>query len=218
MTSFATPLELAQMMTGDQAESVDDLDPVFVTQATILLEMISADIEAAAGVPIEAGTGIRLLPGTWSRDLVLPAGPIRAVTSVSVNGLVVDPVGYTWNDRTIIRRGAGVLGENRDPDYPDGVGGAQTRAGLHWQGPWATVRVAYSWGLTEIPGFVKSLTLRIAARTIGNVADVRQESLAIYSATYASTGNDGSHVRDTERRSLRRMLNVNGGTIGVGGR
>lgn len=218
MSSFATPLELAQLLTGDQAADEDALDDTFVTQATILLEMISADVEAAAGVPIEAGTGIRLLPGTWSRDLVLPSGPVRDVTAVSINGITVDPAGYTWNDRAIIRRGVGVLDENIDAEYPEHTQGSQVRAGLNWQGPWATVRVAYSWGFAEVPTFVKSLTLRIAARTIGNPGDLRQESLAIYSATYASTGNDGSHVRTTERRALRRLLNINAGTINVAGR
>lgn len=216
--SFATPLQLAQYMNGDPALTEDDLEDAFVIQANILLDMISADIEMAAGVPIEAGTGTRLLPGVWGRDLALPNGPVRDVTAVTVNGIIIDPAGYEWNDRTLVRRGVGVLEENVDADFPHGTGGAMNRAGNTWQGPFATVRMSYSWGFVDTPTFLTSLSLRIAARTIGNTGDVRQESLAVYSVTYASGGQDGSHVRDNERRQLRRVLNVNGGTITVGGR
>jgi hypothetical protein len=218
MSSFATPLQLAQYMNGDPALTEDDLDDDFVVQATILLEMISADIEMAAGVPIDAGTGTRLLPGVWGRDLLLPNGPIRDVTAVTVNGVALEASGYEWNDRHLIRRGVGVLEENIDNDFPDHTQGAMNRAGNSWQGPFATVRISYSWGFDDIPSFLTSLALRIAARAIGNTGDVRQESLAVYSVTYASGGADGSHVRDKERRQLRRVLNVNGGTITVGGR
>lgn len=62
--------------------------------------------------------------------------------------------------------------------------------------------------------------LRIAARTFGNVGQITQETLAVYSVSYgASTNtNDGSHVTKAERKRLRKMLNRTGGTITATGR
>ncbi len=219
-TTIVSPLQLATYFNG--TTDLDDLTPEWIAQATILLDMISADIEAAAGVPIETGAGTILLAGTWSRDLELPAGPIRDVSAVALNGVTLDQSGWYFNDRNLVRRGvnaATLLTDDLDTD--DGHRqGAHSRPGLSWGGPAATVAVELGWGFEEPPGFLQSLALRIAARTFGNVGQITQETLAVYSVSYgASTNtNDGSHVTNSERRRLRKILNRTGGTITAGGR
>lgn len=217
---FVSALELATYFNG--TTDVADLTPEWVAQADLLLQMISADVEAAAGVPIEAGSVTVLLPGTWSRDLELPAGPIVSVSAVTVNGIAVAPGGYYWNDRSLLRRGmnaADVLDDDAD-DWPRSAQGADSRAGRGWGGPGATVAAEISVGFSPVPDFIRSLVLRIAARTFGNVGQITQETLAVYSVSYgASTNtNDGSHVTNAERKRLRKMLNRTGGTISALGR
>lgn len=218
---FVSALELATYFNG--TTDLADLTPEWIAQANLLLEMISADVEAAAGVPIEAGSVTVLLAGTWSRDLDLPAGPISSVSAVTVNGISVEPAGYYWNERALLRRGmnaADVLDDDAD-DWPRSAQGADSRAGRGWGGPAATVAAELAVGFAApVPDFIRSLVLRIAARTFGNVGQVTQETLAIYSVSYgASTNtNDGSHVTAAERKRLRKMLNRTGGTISAGGR
>lgn len=216
MSQFVSALELATYFNG--TTDLADLSPEFVAQADLLLQMISADVEAAAGIPIDAGSGVVLLPGTWSRDLVLPNGPIRDVTAVTVNGVELTTGEWWWNDRTLLRRGASQFDGDGD-DYASewsalGMQGASWRSGFHWGGPASTIAAAYSWGfLTAVPDIVKSLTLRVAARTFGNVGQVTQESLAVYSVSYRTSNSatdDGGHVTAGERKRLRRAL---GGTI-----
>lgn len=226
MTQLATALEAATYTMGITDEA--DLEDAWVAQANILLQMISADIEVAAGVPLEFGTGTDILPGNWSRDLVVSNGPVRDVSFVSVDGVELAASGYVFNDRRIIRRGVAPFDSiNTAGDYDVGRAGANGRSGTHWGGPFATVRVTYSWGIVElgpsgptVPDFLKSLCLRIFARTVGNVSDITQESLAIYSVTYSNRGTDdgGSHVRTSERKHIRRLLNVMGGSFDIVGR
>lgn len=218
---FVSALELATYFNG--TTDVADLTAEWIAQADLLLQMISADVEAAAGVPIEAGSVTVLLAGTWSRDLELPAGPIASVSAVTVNGISVEPAGYYWNDRALLRRGmhaADVLDDDAD-DWPSSGQGASSRSGRGWGGPSATVAAELSVGFAApVPDFVRSLVLRIAARTFGNVGQITQETLAVYSVSYgASTNtNDGSHVTKAERKRLRKMLNRTGGTITATGR
>lgn len=218
---FVSALELATYFNG--TTDLAELTPEWIAQADLLLQMISADVEAAAGVPIEAGSVTVLLAGTWSRDLELPAGPIASVSAVTVNGISVEPAGYYWNDRALLRRGmhaADVLDDDAD-DWPSSGQGASSRAGRGWGGPAATVAAELTVGFAApVPDFVRSLVLRIAARTFGNVGQITQETLAVYSVSYgASTNtNDGSHVTKAERKRLRKMLNRTGGTITATGR
>ena len=212
MTQFATALEAATYLNG--TTDLGDLAPEWVAQANMLLEMISADIEADAGVPIEAGTSTLVLAGSWSRDLELPVGPIRNVSAVTVNGQPQDAASYWWNDRSLLRRGSSPLTDDDDGDWPHTPQGAQSRDGVYWSGPASTVLAEVEFGFDQVPDFVKSLTLRVFGRTIGNTGNVTQESLAVYSVTYGkSTADQGSHLTEKERRRLRQLLNRAGGTI-----
>jgi len=223
MSQFVSALELATFSNG--TTNIADLTPEFIAQADLLLEMISADVEAAAGIPIAASSGTVLLPGTWSRDLLLGNGPIRDVSSVSVNGTTVAAADWSWNDRNLIRRGGDAfdfVGDIESDWSALGMQGAGWRSGGHWGGPASTVGVAYAWGfLTAVPDIVRSLVLRIAARTVGNVGQITQESLGVYSVSYgqSSNVNDGSHVTNAERKRLRQALGgAVSGTATIGGR
>lgn len=221
MSQFVSALELATYFNG--TTDVDDLTPEWIAQANLLLEMISADVESAAGFPIDAGSGTALLPGTWSRDLDLGRGNIREVTSITLNGVLVSATDWYWNDRNLVRRGAefGFEGDYEADWSALGMQGAGWRSGAHWGGPASTVAAELSWGFVTVPDIVKSLVLRIAGRTFGNVGAITQESLGVYSVGYgqSSNVNDGSHVTANERNRLRRAL---GGTISgtatIGGR
>lgn len=221
MSQFATALELATLLNGTTDEA--DLSPEWIAQANLLLELISDDVESAGGVRIEAATVTVLLGGSWSRDLELPAGPVRSVDSVALDGFAMDPSGYTWNSRSLLRRGAGssINSASAGDAYPGSLQGAGHRSGLSWGGPGSTVEVVYGPGFDDVPGFVRSLVLRIAARSFGNVGNVTQESLAVYSVTYGkSTTDDGSSfVTESERRRLRHALGArSAGTFDTAGR
>lgn len=215
MTSYASPLELSTYLTGNT--DLGALSAEWVAQATLLLEMISEDIDAAGGVPLEAGSATLALAGTWSRDLELPVGPIRAINAVTVDGIAQGAATYWWNDRHLIRRGWSPLADEvDDDDYAVGRRpmGAQHRTGVSWHSPASTVLIDLDYGFDDVPGFVQSLALRVAARTIGNPTNVTQESLAVYSVTYGQSRSDqGSHLTERERVRLRQLLRARGGTI-----
>lgn len=219
---FVSALELATYFDG--TTDIGDLSAAWIAQADLLLEMISADVEAAAGIPIEAGSGTVLLPGTWSRDLILPSGPIVAVAAVAVNGTALSSGEFTWNDRALLRRGE-TLGFADDVELYERSSsgqGAQSGIGISWGGPASTVAVDYSFGFAgAVPDVARSLVFRIAARTITNVAQITQESLGPYSVSYgqSTNTNDGSHVTSSERKRLRNALGSrNAGTVTLGGR
>lgn len=206
MTSYVTALELATYLDGTIDEA--DLSAAWTAKAEALLEDVSADVAAAAGVPIGVASVTATLPGTWSRDLELPDGPISSITSVTLNGEAVDATGYWWNGRNTLRRGPNPSLELLDDDDTDEDRGGGTTRDVHsWGGPESTVIVVLAVPDT-VPAIVKALVKRIAARTIGNPAQITQESLGPYSVSYgASTNrNDGSHVTAAERRRLRKLL------------
>lgn len=217
MASFLTALELATYLQGTTDPA--DLPLEWIAQANALIESISDDVELDAGVRLEAGTGTVVLAGTNSRDLILPAGPVRDITSVSLDGDLLAAGAWYWNDRALIRRGWEPFDD--DPEGPIGGirQGARSRDGYPWGSPASTVIVSYSWGYTIVPPFVRSLVKRIAARTIGNMEDVSQESLGAYSVSHRSTAGAGSHLKPDEVLRLRKALGAGvNGTVTFAGR
>lgn len=210
MTSFATAQELRTFLTGETLDETTDAG--WIAQATLLLELISADMQAAARNRIIAGTETAKLAGTWSRDLILPRRPVVSVTSVALNGYPIAAGLYEWNERSLILSGrfGGV----------NGLDHLVPGDGAHWGGPESTVHVAYGYGYTaeNVPLIVKSLGLRIAARTIDNPSGgTAQESLGPYSVSYRNTlAAGGSHVTDKEAKMLRRRFSTTAGTMTAG--
>lgn len=210
MTAFATAQELRTFLTGETLDETADAE--WIAQAELLLELVSADIQAAARNRIIAGTDTAKLAGTWSRDLLLPRRPVVSVTSVELNGYGIAAGLYEWNERSLIRSGRfGVVNALDHLVAGDGA---------HWGGPSSTVTVVYSYGYSAetVPLIVKSLALRIAARTIDNPSGgISQESLGPYSVSYRNTLDaGGSHVSAHEAKMLRRRFSTTAGTITAG--
>lgn len=210
MTTFATAQELRTFLTGETLDETADAE--WIAQAELLLELVSADIQAAARNRIIAGTDTAKLAGTWSRDLLLPRRPVVSVTSVELNGYGIAAGLYEWNERSLIRSGRfGVVNALDHLVAGDGA---------HWGGPASTVTVVYSYGYSAetVPLIVKSLALRIAARTIDNPSGgISQESLGPYSVSYRNTLDaGGSHVSAHEAKMLRRRFSTTAGTITAG--
>ena len=79
---FATALELATYFNG--TTDIADLEPEFIAQANLLLQMIAADIEAAAGIVFKAGAR--------TASLLLPLVPrIEKVQRLAHHGIEVRP-------------------------------------------------------------------------------------------------------------------------------
>lgn len=208
--TFATPQELRTFLTGETLDETADAE--WIAQAELLLELVSADIQAAARNRIIAGSETAKLAGTWSRDLLLPRRPVVSVTSVELNGYGIAAGLYEWNERSLIRSGRfGVVNALDHLVAGDGA---------HWGGPSSTVTVAYTYGYSAetVPLIVKSLALRIAARTIDNPSGgISQESLGPYSVSYRNTLDaGGSHVSAHEAKMLRRRFSTTAGTITAG--
>lgn len=201
MTQFATARQLSTYLAGTAVDA--DLSAEFTAQAELLIRLVSADIQDAAGNTIEAGTGTVFLEGGWTDALELPQRPVRSVSAVSINGVALGATGYTWNPGNVLRRGT------RSELLDDGAGG-------NWGGPGALVAVTYAWGSEDVPDRILSLTLRACSRIIGNPSNLRQETLGIYSATYADLTRDGSHILRAERDNLRRTYNRTAGSFPVG--
>lgn len=217
MATFLSALELARYLNGTTDPTT--LDPAWVAQAGSLIEAISDDIEFDGGVRIEAGAGTVVLAGTYSRDLILPAGAVRAVSTVIVDGTEIAAGGWYWNNRSLIRRGWWpTLGETDDGYDTGRRQGAHGRDGYPWGSPASTIVVDMEWGFTAVPPFVKALTKRVAARTIGNLDDTSQESLGAYSVSHRATGGAGSHLRPDEVLRLRKALIGITGTVQFTGR
>lgn len=215
MTQFATADDLATYL------RVGDPDEEWTAQANLLLELISVDMQSAAGgQTIETGSGTHKLAGTWDRDLELPQRPVTAITSVSVNGVAVASSAYTWNARQLIRRGALSYADDFDPEFDWhslGFQGAGWLGGSHWGGPDSTVVVAYAWGLAaeaRAMAMLRSMALRVAGRTIENPQGVTSEQLGAYSVQYGRAAAAGSsHLNTAEVRALRKRFGRTGGTF-----
>lgn len=212
MTQFATALQLSQYLTGNP-ETVDELDPAFVRQAEIMLEMVSADVQSAAGATIEAGTGTVYLDGVYGQFLELPQRPVQSVASVSVNGQALAATAYTFEGGQLLRRGPAALLDDVDDDLATFGGALPAFDRSHWGGPSARITVVYSWGSETLPVWIQGLTLRATARVIGNPSDLSQETLGIYSSSYRDRTADGSHILKTERDRLRRAFNRTAGSF-----
>lgn len=214
-TTFATPQELRTLIDGTTLD--DDADAEWIAQATLLLEMISGDMQTAARNRIIRTTVTARLAGTWSGDLELPTRPVVSVTSVALNGTPLAGGSFTWNERAVIRSSVPTIGNLGPVELVPGDG-------AHWGGPVSTVEVVYVAGYTPetVPDWVKAMTLRVAARSIDNVADVTQVSLGPFSESYGSRNGGrtaeagGVFLTAAERKLLRSRFSRTAGTHRTG--
>lgn len=119
------------------------------------------------------------LQGTGTRALTLPELPVTAVASVTLDGdaitdYTVDDYGILWRD---------------DPGW--------------WpRGDNYIVTYSHGYAPANIPAILKVVAFQLARRA--GTSDVRQESIADYSVTYASNGTD-SLLSALDRRVVKRV-------------
>lgn len=132
--AFATPADLSTFVGYDVDEA----------RATLFLDLASASIADAAGVPIvDTADDEAVLYGNGSVVLLLPAYPVTAVGQVLVDDVAVTD--FTWSRAGELRRAGG-----------------WTRG--------ATIAVTYSHGYVAaaVPATVRSVCLEVAARGLMN--------------------------------------------------
>lgn len=133
--AFATVVELKHHVQHD-------VDP---TRAEQLLELVSSAVADAVGTDIAAATHTDTIDGTGAPTVTLPQWPVTAVTSVTVDGDLLDDDGWSWSD-------AGVL----------------ERTGGCWPDKRRAVVVVYDAGFDPVPDGVKLVVLKATARMLAN--------------------------------------------------
>lgn len=197
MAAFATPDDLADYLGRDRFG-----EPTEYRQAVMLLDLASGEVRAWTRQTIDLVTNDTVvLSGTWGSVLELPERPVVSVSSVSLDGqTLVSGNGYDLAGGSLV---AGVAVLEPLAGHVYGRQGATGASGSSWGSPASSVAVTYTHGWATIPTVVKSATLAIAARMIGgNTGQVRQESIAGYSVTYANPGATTS-LTEVEQASLR---------------
>jgi hypothetical protein len=148
----------------------------------VYLEVASAAVREAAGVPISETTSTVTLEGEDSQWLSLPGPPVQSVQAVTVDGRALDVTDYR------LRSGRLWLARGWSYSYAP-----------------AEVTVTYTHGLPEVPADIVDLVCRIAAATLiayrsqpdgeGLAAkDVRSERIGDYSVQYG----DGGRITEVE--------------------
>ncbi len=197
MAAFATPDDLADYLGRDRFA-----EPTEYRQAALVLDLASGEIRAWTRQTIDlVSNDSVVLAGSWGTDLRLPEQPVVSVASVSVDGSALNSsVDYVLTAGTLTFVGAGFASVRQ---------GAARSSGSYWGGNDTVVAVTYTHGFSTIPLEVKSATLSIAARLVsgGSAAgggQVRSETIAGYSVTYANAGASAS-LTEVEMVSLRHL-------------
>jgi hypothetical protein len=191
-----------------------EFDAGETAQVEALIEGVAATIYAAIGKNLDRRTETVDIPGTWSEDLELPGRPIVSVGDVRLNGRLLDPSLYSYNQRQLLRRATDedLFDTSWDELGANPLGGARARLRpLHWGGPASTVRVTYTHGYAseDIPPLIKYTAIDIAARAFVSPVAVKQESLGTYSVTYLDRANgegSGIQMTETEAKMLRSIF------------
>lgn len=185
-----------------------ELDAGETAQAEQLLDATAAVIYATIGRNLDQRTETVDLPGTWSEDLELPGRPISSIGDVRLNGRLLDPELYSYNERQLLRRATDedLFDTSWDELGANPLGGARARLRpLHWGGPASTVRVTYTHGYSSanIPPLIKFIAIDAASRSFSSPVGVKQESLGAYSVTYLDRANgEGSGIQLTEAEKM----------------
>lgn len=148
----------------------------------VYLEVASAAVRTAAGVPISQTTSTVVLEGDAGQWLSLPGPPVQSVQSVTIDGKALPSEDYRLRfSRLWLARG------------------------WSWSCDPSEVTVTYTHGLPTVPADIVDLVCRIAAAALvayrsqpdgeGLAAkDVRSERIGDYSVTYG----DGGRITEME--------------------
>lgn len=185
MTAFATAEEL-QAFTGRDYDT---------THADAVLAAVSDDIRGVGNQAIDitaspADTTV-VLNGTWADSVTLPERPVIEIVSVTVNGAEVASGDWYFHRPDQIVKPGGFDG----PEYP--------------------ITVVYKHARAAVPGWLKTLTMRVAARTIGNPSGLLQETNGDYSVSHPRTE---TMLTPAERKLVRRKLGKVARTVTTGAR
>lgn len=171
---LATAAELALLvqkdLTGNEA------------RANLLLELASGVVQEycdAVGL-IRVNDDEISLAGNWTRQLVLPLGPVHDVIAVSIDGVALASSEY-------VRAGDRLHGR--------------------WGGNRATVLVTYSHGLEIPPASAKAAALRMAGDVLANPHGFTSETLEIldrYTTTVDVARTLGMTLLASEQSQLAR--------------
>lgn len=123
---------------------IDTSDP---TLPDVMLDVASASVRAAAGVPISQATSTVTLDGWGDTILRLPGAPVTAVASVSIDGDAVT-------------------------DYKVTAAGLWRSSGWGHPAEPAEVEVTYTHGLVNIPPDIVDLVCNLAAAGMAEAASL----------------------------------------------
>lgn len=168
---FATVEDLATFLGTDfsAAESAT---------ATQNLEIATQVIKDYTGQVLEAEAADAItLDGNGESLLQLPEAPVTAVTSVTLNGiLLTEATDYAWYASGLLEK-------------------------LHggWGSKWQSIDVVYSHGYAAIPDAVKGVCLAMAGRLMERPVPIEEESIGAYSVSYSA---GAEQLSDEEKHSL----------------
>ncbi|GGV80480.1 hypothetical protein [Streptomyces thermoviolaceus] len=147
------------------------LDTIDTAQAAALISAAETLIRAELQQTIDPVTDDELaMVGTGRRLLSLPEMPVTKVTSVTLDGQVLqEGTDYRWNRYGILTR----LGE---PTW-------RGRLAACWPLD-ADITVVYDHGYAPVPAVLKQVCLQVAARGWVSAVPVLSESIGDYSVTY----------------------------------
>lgn len=189
--AYATPADLASFL---QVPSVD------TASATLILQLVSDEIDAYIGQSLDAITVTALLldgPAQGSAQLVLPGFPVSAVASIEVQEtdgtwtLLADGVDYHWSTSGVVNRIFSSFDPN-DPVQPAWPTWAQS------------IRVSYSRGDASVLSAVKGVCLSASARMFINPGGVQSEQIGGMSLRYGAKSG-GVELTAIEQRVLDRL-------------
>jgi hypothetical protein len=189
MPSFATVQDVSDRLgrTFDATEQ---------TQVQSYLDAATAIIRAQTGQTIEEVDPATL--NVWGRPgerLPLPQRPVTAVTSVTLDGTLVDPSEYLLRKSELVRA-------------------------VGWGTELQTLVIVYKHGFNPIPELIKNTSIDVATRGFTLAAAgggaIRSERIGSYSVTYRSDRRQdvsGASVwlGESELKMLRRFLGISSG-------
>lgn len=146
-----------------------------------LIELCSAAVRRTARQTITPVADDTVdLPGTWDEELWLPERPVTAVTSITVDGVLIPSNSYIFNRQgRVFRPRWNAITFSRPRDWgPFG-------------GPNVIVRVVYSHGYAEVPDDVAMVTADMVRSVYVNPDQLTAEAVEDYSVAYARHSSGG---------------------------
>jgi len=161
-------------------------------RAQRLLCMATAEIQRESKQTISLVEGdVLTIRGTNASRFRLPQRPVGAVTSVSVDGVVLDPDSYYLSGDELVRATWG-------HSFGSPLFGYPTQE--------LVVTYDHGYAADEVPGEVVAICLEVAARVWVNPGAVVSESIGSVQTNYSTSPVSGLLLTADERLTLSRVL------------